>query len=580
MGIGQSPEHHAVGAVFERRRNVVQEERESRGSQISDRIELLEKARILRRIGIHHAPTGAQGVHEPDAALLGHGYQLSQLIELAPRVGLAPALPVVWVILGRVVVGGETHSSHEPQHVHPVLMRPRWTIETLDHAGLGEARRRLVAALSGAACVRGQYGGREDGSQNLSGYVHVSNDIHHARRALSFCGRSVVHPDWKERPVGQSIPPAAPRSNPPERLLMGPGPSNPDPRVLEAMARPMVGHLDPYFLEVMDETMAMLRGVYLTENHHTIPMSGTGTSGLETIMLNLLEPGDEAVVGVIGYFGQRLHEMAVRAGANVRTIEAPLGEVIPPERFEEELKRQPAKLVALVHAETSTGAAQPIAEVAEIAHRYGALVAVDCVTSLAGMPVDVDGWGIDAAGSCSQKCIGAPPGLGPVTFGPRAMEAVRNRKTPPPTWYLDLNLLFQYWGEDGAKQRVFHHTAPVSSIYAFHEALRLILEEGLEQRWERHSKAHAFFAEGLERLGLSLFTPPEHRLPMLNVVNIPEGVDDAAVRSALLERDIEISGGFGPLKGKTWRVGLMGVNADTQRIERLLGALEEVLEER
>ncbi len=361
---------------------------------------------------------------------------------------------------------------------------------------------------------------------------------------------------------------------------MGPGPSNPDPRVLEAMARPMVGHLDPYFLEVMDETMAMLRGVFLTGNHHTIPMSGTGTSGLETIMLNLLEPGDEAVVGVIGYFGQRLHEMAVRAGANVRTIEAPLGEVIPPERFEEELKRQPAKLVALVHAETSTGAAQPIAEVAEIAHRYGALIAVDCVTSLAGMPVDVDGWGIDAAGSCSQKCIGAPPGLGPVTFGPRAMEAVRNRKTPPPTWYLDLNLLFQYWGEDGAKQRVFHHTAPVSSIYAFHEALRLILEEGLEQRWERHRKAHAFLVEGLDRLGLSLFTPQEHRLPMLNVVNIPEGVDDAAVRSALLERDIEISGGFGPLKGKTWRVGLMGVNADTQRIERLLGALEEVLEER
>lgn len=361
---------------------------------------------------------------------------------------------------------------------------------------------------------------------------------------------------------------------------MGPGPSNPDPRVLEAMARPMVGHLDPYFLEVMDETMAMLRGVYLTENHHTIPMSGTGTSGLETIMLNLLEPGDEAVVGVIGYFGQRLHEMAVRAGASVRTIEAPLGEVISPECFEEELKRQPAKLVALVHAETSTGAAQPIAEVAEIAHRYGALIAVDCVTSLAGMPVDVDGWGIDAAGSCSQKCIGAPPGLGPVTFGSRAMEAVRNRKTKPPTWYLDLNLLFQYWGEDGARQRVFHHTAPVSSIYAFHEALRLILEEGLEQRWERHHKAHAFFAEGLERLGLSLFTPPEHRLPMLNVVNIPEGVDDAAVRGALLERDIEISGGFGPLKGKTWRVGLMGANADTQRIERLLGALEEVLEER
>ena len=346
------------------------------------------------------------------------------------------------------------------------------------------------------------------------------------------------------------------------------------------MARPMVGHLDPYFLGVMDETMGMLRAVYRTANHHTIPMSGTGTSGLETIMLNLLEPGDEAVVGVIGYFGQRLQEMALRAGAKVRTVEVPFGEVIAPERFEDELKRKPAKLVALVHAETSTGAAQPVREVASIAQRHGALVAIDCVTSLAGMDVDVDGWGIDAAGSCSQKCIGAPPGLGPVTFGPRAMEAVRSRKTKPYTWYLDLNLLFSYWGEQGGeRQRAFHHTAPVSSIYAFHEALRLILEEGLEQRWERHREAHDILVRGLEQLGLTLFTPESHRLPMLNVVNIPEGVDDATVRTALLERNIEISGGFGPLKGKTWRIGLMGVNADAERIERLLGALEEVLQE-
>jgi alanine-glyoxylate transaminase/serine-glyoxylate transaminase/serine-pyruvate transaminase len=346
------------------------------------------------------------------------------------------------------------------------------------------------------------------------------------------------------------------------------------------MARPMVGHLDPYFLEVMDETMAMLRAVYRTGNHHTVPISGTGTSGLETIMLNLLEPGDEAVIGVIGYFGQRLHEMAERAGAGVRVIEAPFGEVIAPERFAQELKKKPAKLVALVHAETSTGAAQPVSEVAEIARRHGALTAIDCVTSLAGMPVEIDAWGIDAAGSCSQKCLGAPPGLGPVTFGPRAMEVVRGRKTKPPTWYLDLNLLFQYWGEGGAAPpRVFHHTAPVPSLVAFHEALRLILEEGLEARWERHRKAHDTFARGLEGIGLSLFTPKGHRLPMLNVVNIPQGVDDAAVRAALLRCNIEISGGFGPLKGTTWRVGLMGVNADTQRIGRLLGALEEVLKE-
>jgi len=359
---------------------------------------------------------------------------------------------------------------------------------------------------------------------------------------------------------------------------MGPGPSNPDPRVLEAMSRPMVGHLDPYFLQVMDETMRMLREVYRTRNHHTIPMSGTGTAGLETIMLNLLEPGDEVVIGVIGYFGQRLRDMAERAGARVRVIEVPFGEIIAAERIDRELARNPAKLVALVHAETSTGAAQPVEEIAAIARRHGALIAIDCVTSLGGMPVAIDAWGIDAAGSCSQKCLGAPPGLGPVTFGPRAMEVVRNRATKPATWYFDLRLLFQYWGEQGGeRQRAFHHTAPVSSIYAFHEALRLILEEGLEARWERHRRAHRYFVEGLDRLGLRLFTPAAHRLPMLNVIEIPEGVDDAAVRAGMLARGIEISGGFGPLKGKTWRVGLMGVNADERRIDRLLGALEEAL---
>jgi alanine-glyoxylate transaminase/serine-glyoxylate transaminase/serine-pyruvate transaminase len=361
---------------------------------------------------------------------------------------------------------------------------------------------------------------------------------------------------------------------------MGPGPCNPDQRVLDAMARPMVGHLDPYFLQVMDETMRMLRAAYCTVNHHTIPMSGTGTAGLETIMLNLLEPGDDVIVGVIGYFGQRLQEMATRAGALVRVLEVPFGEILRAERFEEELAKRPAKLVALVHAETSTGAAQPVAEVAAVARQHGALVAVDCVTSLAGMPVLIDEWGIDAAGSCSQKCIGAPPGLGPVTVGPRAMAAVRARAGPPPTWYLDLRLLFQYWGDaEGSQQRAFHHTAPVSSLYALHEALRLILEEGLEARWERHRNAHRHLVAGLDRLGLTLFTPEEHRLPMLNVIAIPDGVDDAAVRRGMLDRGIEISGGFGPLKGKTWRVGLMGVNADTVRIDRLLDALEEVLEE-
>ncbi len=367
--------------------------------------------------------------------------------------------------------------------------------------------------------------------------------------------------------------------SPPQRLLLGPGPSNPDPRVLAAMSAPLVGHLDPYFLGLMDRTMDALRRVFKTQNHHTIPMSGTGTAGLEAILLNLLEPGDEVVVGVIGYFGQRLADMARRAGARVRVLEAPFGQVIPVERFESELKAKSARLVALVHAETSTGACQPVHEVAQVAHRYGALIAVDCVTSLGGMPVEIDAWDIDAAGSCSQKCLGAPPGLGPVTFSRRAMERIRARRSPPASWYFDLSLLFQYWGEDGVRERAFHHTAPVASIYGFSEALRLVLEEGLEARWERHRRAHEHFVSGLERLGLSLFTPPEHRLPMLHVVNVPEGADDLRVRRALLDRGIEIAGGFGPLKGRTWRVGLMGYNARIEAVDRLLGALEEVLRE-
>ena len=364
----------------------------------------------------------------------------------------------------------------------------------------------------------------------------------------------------------------------PVRQLFGPGPSNVDPRVTRALAQPLVGHLDPYFLQVMDETMDALRQVYRTTSHHTIPMSATGSGGLETIMLNLLEPGDEAIVGVIGYFGQRLAEMASRAGAVVRVIEAPLGEVIAPERFAAELKKKPAKLVALVHAETSTGAWQPVEEVAAIAHQHGALCAIDCVTSLGGVPVEIDRWGVDAAGSCSQKCLGSPPGLAPVTFGPRALAAVRKRRGKPSTWYFDLNLVFQYWGEAGGpKDRVFHHTAPVASLYAFRESLRLVLEEGLEARWRRHRDAHQRFAQGLERLGLELFTPAAHRLPQLNVIKIPPGTDDALVRRQLLERGIEIAAGFGPLKGKTWRVGLMGYNATPERVDLLLGALEEVL---
>lgn len=369
-----------------------------------------------------------------------------------------------------------------------------------------------------------------------------------------------------------------PRTSPaPSRLLTGPGPSNVDPRVTAAMAMPLVGHLDPFFLQVMTETMEDLRRVYRTAHHHTIPMSGTGTSGIETIMTNLLEPGEEAIVGVIGFFGGRMAETARRTGATVRVLEAPLGQFIAPERFEEELKRKPAKLVALVHAETSTGVLQPVREVAEIAHRHGALIAIDCVTSLGGLAVEIDAWDIDAAGSCSQKCIGSPPGLAPVTFSRRAIDIVHARGDRIGTLYLDLNLLFKYWGENGGRERAFHHTAPIASMYAFREALRLVVEEGLDARWARHRAAAACLVSGLERLGLEVFTPPAHRLPQLTVVTIPAGVDDRRVRGRMLEMGIEIGSGFGPLNGKAWRIGLMGYNAHEATAVRVLGALEEVL---
>lgn len=365
---------------------------------------------------------------------------------------------------------------------------------------------------------------------------------------------------------------------PPEILLLGPGPSNPDPEVSAAMSAPLVSHLDPYFLTVMEETMTDLRSLFQTDNHHTVPISATGTGGLETIMFNLVEPGDDVIVGVIGYFGQRLVELAHAAGANVRVVEAGWGEVLPPERIEEEIERGPARLVALVHAETSTGAAQPLEEIGRVVRRSGSLLMVDCVTSLGGMEVNVGDWGIDAAGSCSQKCIGAPPGLGPITVGPRAIDALRSRTSPVASWYFDLNRLFQYWGDEGStKPRVFHHTAPVANLYGFREALRLIHAEGMVERFERHREAHEMLVESLDQIGLSLFTAAGHRLPMLNIVNIPDGIDDAAVRVQMRQRGIEIAGGFGPLAGKVWRIGLMGVNATTAVVTRLVDNLRAVL---
>ena len=359
---------------------------------------------------------------------------------------------------------------------------------------------------------------------------------------------------------------------------MGPGPSNPDPRVLVALGANPVGHLDPYFVEVMDQTMAALRSVFRTTNHHTLPISATGSAGLEAIMMNVLEPGDDAVVCVAGHFGQRLAELAARAGSNVRAVVAQPGDIVDAAEVEALLVQRPAKLVAFVHAETSTGACQPIAPMTDVARRHGALVAVDCVTSLGGMPLDVDALGVDAAGSCTQKCLGAPPGLAPITLSPRAMAAVRARKRPPSTWYLDLNLLFQYWGEDGGtRKRAFHHTAPMAAIYGIHEALRLILEEGLEARWARHAAASVELVRGLERLGLALFTPPANRCPTINVIGVPPEVDESRVRSRMLELGVEMGGGLGALAGQVWRVGVMGRNAQPASVERFLQVLEQAL---
>ena len=363
--------------------------------------------------------------------------------------------------------------------------------------------------------------------------------------------------------------------NPPERLLLGPGPSEVHPRVLRAMSAPLIGHLDPAFVHMMEEVKALLRTVFATTNPLTIPISGTGSAGMEACLVNLLEPGDEFVVGVNGVFGTRMAEVAERAGAAVRRVEAPWGKIVRPEQIEAALANATRpKLVAVVHAETSTGAWQPIPEIAKVAHVRGALVLVDCVTSLGGAPVEIDAWGVDAAYSGTQKCLSCPPGLSPVTFGARALDALKARKTKVQSWYLDLALLAQYWGDE----RVYHHTAPITMNYALREALRLVLEEGLEARFARHRKNHEALAAGLAPLGLSLAAEAGHRLPMLNAVTVPDGVDEAKVRRRLLEKDgIEIGGGLGPMKGKVWRIGLMGESSRRTSVLAVLAALEDAL---
>lgn len=341
------------------------------------------------------------------------------------------------------------------------------------------------------------------------------------------------------------------------------------------MSRPLVGHLDPVFVKLMEEVKTMLRAVFQTRNAMTFPVSGTGSAGMEFCFVNLIEPGDEVVIGVNGVFGQRMCEVATRCGARVVRVEADWGRIIEPDTVAAALRqcRQP-KLVAIVHAETSTGVLTPPAELARLAQEAGALFVLDTVTSLGGCPVALDDWGVDAAYSGTQKCLSAPPGLAPVSFSPRAVEVVQRRKTKVQSWYLDLNLLASYWGEE----RVYHHTAPISMNYALHEALRLVLMEGLPARWHRHEQNHQQLKAGLESLGIQFVGQEGYRLWQLNAVTVPPGVDEAAVRCRLLDEfGIEIGAGLGPWKGKVWRIGLMGESCRAENVDRLLTALRCVL---
>ena len=361
----------------------------------------------------------------------------------------------------------------------------------------------------------------------------------------------------------------------PTRVLLGPGPSNVHPRVLGALATPLIGHLDPAFIALMEETKRLLRATFLTEHVLTLPISATGSAGMEACLVNLLEPGDSAIVGVNGVFGTRMVDIVRRCGATPVVVEAPWGRVIEPDAIATALRTHPgAKLVALVHAETSTGACQPLEEIAPLVRAAGALLVVDTVTSLGGCPVRIDEWQIDAAYSGTQKCLSCPPGLAPLTLGPRALEVLRARRTPVQSWYLDLTMIEKYWGDE----RVYHHTAPISMNYALLEALRLVHEEGLEARWARHQRHHEALKAGLKAIGLELASQEGRQLWMLNSVAIPDGVDDLAVRKGLLEEfQLEIGGGLGPLKGKVWRIGLMGESSTAANVLLVLHALERVL---
>jgi alanine-glyoxylate transaminase / serine-glyoxylate transaminase / serine-pyruvate transaminase len=362
---------------------------------------------------------------------------------------------------------------------------------------------------------------------------------------------------------------------PAARILLGPGPSNIHPRVMKAMLSPVVGHLDPDFVRVMEDIKKLLRFVFQTQNEITFPVSGTGSAGMETTIANLVEEGDEIVVGANGVFGERVCDAAERLGAKVHRVEAEWGRIVEPERLEAAIKAsKKPKLLAVVHAETSTGAYQPIEQLGAMAHRYGALMLVDAVTSLGCVPLEIDRWEIDACYSCTQKGIGAPPGLAPVTFSDRAREAVRNRKQKSRSWYFDLAMIERYWGAE----RVYHHTAPITMNYALYEALRIVHEEGLEARFARHEANSRALKAGLVAMGLELAAQEGHRLPQLTAVRVPNGIDDVKVRGELLRTfNIEVGAGLGAFKGKVWRIGLMGESSRRENVMLILNALETIL---
>jgi len=363
--------------------------------------------------------------------------------------------------------------------------------------------------------------------------------------------------------------------NPPERILMGPGPSNIHPRIQRAMLAPIVGHLDPYFITIMEDTMDLLRALFRTKNELTLPISGTGSAGMEASFCNFLEPGDVAVIGVNGLFGERMVDNASRCGAKVIQVTAEWGRVIEPEAIEAALRTHPrVKLLALVHAETSTGILQPLVEASRLAKQYETLFLVDAVTSLGGHEVPVDDWNIDICYSGTQKCISCPPGLAPFTANEKAMAKLQARTKKVQSWYLDLSLLYSYW----SASRFYHHTAPISMIYALHEALVLIAEEGLEARIKRHLRHGSALRAGLQAMGLTLHAQEDHRLNTLTSVRIPPEVDDLQIRQGLLkEFGIEIGGGLGPLKGKIWRIGLMGHSSTAENVLLVLSAMEKLL---